>query len=80
MVAGSFMDQIEDALRRCDLFVSIGTSSQVYPAAGFVQMARTYGAHSVELNLEPSAAYSRFAEAHYGPASRTVAAYFKQLV
>lgn len=75
-----FMAAIEDALRRCDLFVSIGTSSQVYPAAGFVQMAHAYGAHTVELNLEPSAAYSRFAESHYGPASRAVATYFTQLV
>lgn len=73
-----FMDQIEAALSRCDLFVSIGTSGQVYPAAGFVQMAAAYGAHTVELNLEPGR--SLFAERHYGPATRTVAAYFAQLV
>lgn len=75
-----FMDQIETALSRCDLFVSIGTSGQVYPAAGFVQMAEAYGAHTVELNLEPSAGRTLFAERHYGPATTTVAAYFAQLV
>jgi NAD-dependent deacetylase len=74
------MDEIETALSRCDLFVSIGTSGQVYPAAGFVQLARACGAHTVELNLEPSAGHSSFAESHYGPASRTVMAYFAQLV
>lgn len=75
-----YMDEIETALSRCDLFVSIGTSGQVYPAAGFVQMASAYGAHTVELNLEPSAGRTLFAEHHYGPASRTVADYFAQLV
>ena len=48
------MDRIEDALRRCDLFVSIGTSGAVYPAAGFVQTARYCGARTLEINLEPS--------------------------
>jgi NAD-dependent deacetylase len=75
-----YMDEIESALSRCDLFVSIGTSGQVYPAAGFVQMASKYGAHTVELNLEPSAGRTLFAEHHYGPASHAVAAYFAQLV
>jgi len=75
-----FMDKIETALSHCDLFISIGTSGQVYPAAGFVQMASAYGAHTVELNLEPSAGRTLFAERHYGPATGTVAAYFAQLV
>ncbi len=67
------MDRILTALEACDLFVSIGTSGSVYPAAGFVQDARKVGrAHTVELNLEPSEGHSLFAERHYGPASRVV--------
>ena len=49
------MERIEAALARCDLFVSIGTSGAVYPAAGFVQTARHYGARTLEMNLEPAA-------------------------
>lgn len=74
-----FMDEIEQALYNCDLFVSIGTSGQVYPAAGFVQIANTYGAHSVELNLEPSNGQSLFAEHHYGAASVIVDDFFTKL-
>lgn len=66
------MEEIYDALRHCDLFVSIGTSGNVYPAAGFVQEARLHGAHSVELNLEPSLGASLFAETRYGPATQIV--------
>ena len=67
------MDRIQTAIEDCDLFVSIGTSGSVYPAAGFVQDVRMIGrAHTVELNLEPSEGYSLFAERHYGPASRIV--------
>ncbi|MHA1151715.1 MAG: NAD-dependent deacylase [Alphaproteobacteria bacterium] len=67
------MDRILIALEACDLFVSIGTSGSVYPAAGFVQGARKAGrAHTVELNLEPSEGHGLFAERHYGPASRVV--------
>lgn len=56
------MEKIEMALAQCDLFVAIGTSGQVYPAAGFVQMATAYGAHTVELNLEPSVGRNLFSE------------------
>jgi len=63
-----YMDEIEAALRSCDLFLSIGTSGQVYPAAGFVQQANFYGAHTVELNLEPTATESEFEEHIYGNA------------
>lgn len=48
------MERIEDALRDCDLFLSIGTSGAVYPAAGFVRTARHVGARTLELNLDPS--------------------------
>lgn len=75
-----FMERIEQALAQCDLFVAVGTSGEVYPAAGFVSLAEAYGAHTVELNLAPSNGRNRFAEHHYGPASRTVAEYFAQLL
>ncbi len=62
------MDRITTAIARCDLFVSIGTSGAVYPAAGFVQWAREAGAATLELNLEPSAGTPMFDEARHGPA------------
>ena len=52
----------------CDLFVSIGTSGAVYPAAGFVQTARYCGARTLEINLEPSQGSIFFDERRYGPA------------
>ena len=70
------MNTIEDALTNCDLFVSIGTSGNVYPAAGFVQLARAVGAHCVELNLEASSGASLFHEQHYGSATETVPSFF----
>lgn len=75
-----FMEQIDAALSRCDLFISIGTSGNVYPAAGFVQTATHYGAHTVELNLEPSNGHSLFAERHYGPAGTLVPRFLQSLV
>jgi NAD-dependent deacetylase len=60
------MDEIYEALAACDLFVSIGTSGNVYPAAGFVDAARRHGAHTVELNLEPSQGASLFHAAVHG--------------
>ncbi|AYG95050.1 NAD-dependent deacylase [Brevundimonas naejangsanensis] len=73
------MERIERALARCDLFVSIGTSGAVYPAAGFVQLARMAGARTVEINLEPTQGASLFDEGVYGPASETVPAFFGAL-
>ncbi|NNC55558.1 MAG: NAD-dependent protein deacylase [Pseudomonadales bacterium] len=73
------MPAIERALQHCDLFVSIGTSSVVYPAAGFAGLARQAGAKTVELNLEPGSTASGFDEAHYGPATKVVPDYFEQL-
>jgi NAD-dependent deacetylase len=74
------MERIEAALARCGLFVSIGTSGNVYPAAGFVQQALRHGAHTVELNLEPSEGASLFRERHYGPASVIVPAFVERLL
>lgn len=74
------MDRIEAALAGADLFVSIGTSGAVYPAAGFVQGARQYGAHTVELNLDPSAGSRLFDESRRGPASELVPAFVEELL
>lgn len=63
------MERIEAALADCDLFVSIGTSGAVYPAAGFVQTARHWGAATLEINLEPSQGSFLFEESRMGPAS-----------
>ena len=73
------MERIEAALAACDLFVSIGTSGAVYPAAGFVQLARMAGARTVEINLEPTMGRSLFDEGVYGPATETVPAFFDSL-
>jgi NAD-dependent deacetylase len=63
------MEAIERALARADLFVSVGTSGAVYPAAGFVQTARYHGAETLELNLDPSEGSAWFGESRLGPAS-----------
>ena len=74
------MEAIEAALTACDLFVSIGTSGAVYPAAGFVQTARYVGAKTVEINLEPSLGSMYFDERRYGSASVEVPQWVEQLV
>ena len=66
------MDQIDAVLARADLFVAIGTSGNVYPAAGFVQQAADAGARTLELNLDASANAGLFDETRRGPASRIV--------
>jgi NAD-dependent deacetylase len=66
------MDEILDHLSGAGLFAAIGTSGNVYPAAGFVQEASQAGAHTVELNLDPSAIVSDFAETRFGPATQIV--------
>ncbi|MGH1353921.1 MAG: NAD-dependent deacylase [Thalassovita sp.] len=75
-----FMDQIWDQLRTADVFAAIGTSGNVYPAAAFGQDADRAGAHTVELNLEPSATVSDFAETHFGRATQIVPAWVKTLL
>jgi NAD-dependent deacetylase len=74
------MDRIEDALRQCDLFVSIGTSGAVYPAAGYVQTARYCGARTLEMNLEPSLASYMFDETRTGPAGELVPAWVGEVL
>ena len=74
------MERIEAALADADLFVSIGTSGAVYPAAGFVQTARHYGAATLELNLEPSGGSHWFEESRMGPAGVLVPAWVDELL
>ncbi len=66
------MDDILRHLQRADLFVAIGTSGEVYPAAGFVQTAKQCGAQTLEINLAPSSVASCFDETRFGPATETV--------
>lgn len=66
------MSRIYASLSEADLFVSIGTSGAVYPAAGFVQEARASGARTLELNLEPSEGTHYFHDARHGPAGTLV--------
>lgn len=74
-----FMEEIDEALGRCGLFVSIGTSGQVYPAAGFVAEVRGR-ARTVELNLEPSEGSALFDEARHGPATELVPRFVAELL
>jgi len=73
------MERIDRALQDADLFVSIGTSGAVYPAAGFVQTARYCGAHCIEMNLEPSQGSIFFHESRMGRARELVPAWVTEL-
>jgi NAD-dependent deacetylase len=74
------MDRIVAAIGACDLFVSIGTSGAVYPAAGFVEWANDRGAATLELNLERSAGSDRFDESRLGAASELVPAWVAEIL
>jgi NAD-dependent deacetylase len=74
------MEAIEQALAEADLFVSIGTSGAVYPAAGFVQTARYHGAATLELNLDPSEGSLWFGESRMGPAGTLVPAWVEEML
>lgn len=74
------MEQIGAALAECDVFVSIGTSGNVYPAAGFAGLAKRAGARTVELNLEPSEGAEMFDESHHGAAVDVVPAYVARVL
>ena len=74
------MDRIDRALREANLFVAIGTSGAVYPAAGFVAGARAYGLRTCEINLEAADNADLFDEQRLGPASETVPAWVEGLV
>jgi NAD-dependent deacetylase len=74
------MDEIYGALREADLFVSIGTSGAVYPAAGLVRNARDLGAQTLELNLEESQGSRWFLESRLGPATEVVPAWVEEML
>ena len=74
------MERIYGLLATCALFVSIGTSGSVYPAAGFVREARLSGADTLELNLEPSEGSAVFHRCDYGPATEVVPAFVNGLL
>jgi NAD-dependent deacetylase len=74
------MERIDRAIMDADLFVSVGTSGAVYPAAGFVQTARYCGAHTLEMNLDPSLGSLYFHETRTGPASSLVPAWVDELL
>jgi len=75
-----YLDEIDEALRRSDLFVAIGTSGAVYPAAGFVLEARAMGIETCEINLESADNAALFDERRYGPASETVPAWAEEIL
>jgi NAD-dependent deacetylase len=74
------MDLIETRLAAADMFVAIGTSGSVYPAAGFVQMARRLGLPTMEINLEPSDNADAFSIQSYGPATQTVPQWVQRMI
>ena len=74
------MDYIYEQLEQCELFISIGTSGHVYPAAGFVEVANSSGAQSIEINLEPSQQASAFHKTIHEKASVAVPSFIKQLI
>jgi len=74
------LDRIEQAVVGCELFVSVGTSGAVYPAAGYVALAAAFGARTVELNLEPSDAAVPFDEVRAGRATEVVPAWVEEVL
>jgi NAD-dependent deacetylase len=74
------LDAIDAALATADLFVAIGTSGAVYPAAGYVAVARDLGIRTVEINLAPSEVAGDFDERRYGPATAAVPAFVAELL
>jgi len=75
-----FMDEIYAALSQCDLFIAIGTSGNVYPAAGFVEVANNAGAKTIEINLEASKVATAFDEAIYGKAGDVLPAWVDEFL
>ena len=74
------LDLIDQALRKADLFVAVGTSGAVYPAAGFVAEARAYGLRTCEINLEAADNADLFDEQRLGPASEAVPKWVEELI
>ncbi len=75
-----YLEEAADAIMNADLFVSIGTSGSVYPAAGFVAEARGLGVAATELNLEPSENAYLFTDSRYGPATKVVPDWVREIL
>ena len=75
-----YLDQIYQAVEQCDLFVAIGTSGNVYPAAGLVQIANQVGANTLEINVESSNVANQFKEKIYGEAGKKVPEWIKSII
>lgn len=75
-----YMNKVDALLKSCDLFISVGTSGVVYPAAGFVQITKMFGADTIELNMEKTSNNLLFDRHIYGPAGTTLPALVKELL
>ena len=75
-----YMDKVDSLLKNCDLFVSVGTSGVVYPAAGFVQIAKMFGADTYEFNMEKTSNNLLFDHHIYGPAGTTLPKFVNELI
>lgn len=75
-----YMDAVDRLLSKCDLFISVGTSGVVYPAAGFVQIAKAYGADTYEFNMETTSNNFLFDQHIYGPAGTTLPQFVDELI
>ncbi|MBP5215163.1 MAG: NAD-dependent deacylase [Alphaproteobacteria bacterium] len=75
-----YMDKVDRLLKNCDLFISVGTSGVVYPAAGFVQIAKFSGAETCEINMEKTSNNSLFDRHIYGKAGTALPELVKQLL
>lgn len=74
-----YMNKVDTILKSCDLFISVGTSGVVYPAAGFVQIVKMFGADTVEMNMETTSNNKMFDKHIYGPAGSTLPIFVKEL-
>lgn len=74
-----YMNKVDTILKSCDLFISVGTSGVVYPAAGFVQIVKMFGADTVEMNMETTSNNKMFDKHIYGPAGSTLPTFVKEL-
>ncbi len=75
-----YMNKVDRLLQECDLFISVGTSGVVYPAAGFVQIAKMFGAETYEFNMEKTSNNSMFDHHIYGPAGTTLPKFVEELI
>jgi len=75
-----YMDKVDKLLKMCDLFISVGTSGVVYPAAGFVQVAKLCGAKTIELNAETTSNNFMFDEHIIGKAGTTLPNFVQSLI